>query len=247
MQGAAAVASASPALKAVLKPAPLADGTDLTAAQGSAVAALRAAKGLAAFTDVAKASSAVIAALARADAPLEDPALLARAALAAGDLATARTIRGKLTGDTIPGATPLDLALLDAALAAAEGKQDAQVLDGLIERGAQGGAKSPAQPAAILLAALGGAMGPEARAQFVTFDPGKPAASATRLTVLDDSAVAGRKGETALLALSVAAEAGAAGPTPVDRARLVRALLKAGLDADARTLALEGLLALQVK
>ena len=247
IQSPAAVASASPALKTVLKPAPLADGTDLTAAQGSAVAALRAAKGLPAFTDAAKASSASIAALARADAPLEDPVLLARAALAAGDLATAQTIRGKLTGDAIPGATTLDLALLDAALAAAEGKKDAQVLDGLIERGAQGGAKSPAQPAAILLAALGGAMGPEARAQFVAFDPGKSVASAVRLTVLDDAAAAGRKGETALLALSVAAEAGANGPGPIDRARLVRALLKVGLDADARSLALEGLLALQVK
>ena len=236
VQSAAAVASASPALKPVL-----------TAAQASDIAALRQAKGLAAFTDAARASIASIAAVARADAPLEDPVLLARAALAAGDLATAQTIRGKLTSDAIPNATTLDLALLDAALAAAEGKRDAQVLDGLIERGAQGGPKSPAQPAAIILAALGGAMGPEARAQFVTFDPGKPVASASRLTVLDDAAASGRKGETALLALSVAAEAGVNGPSPIDRARLVRALLKAGLDADARALALEGLLALQVK
>ena len=248
VQSAAAVASASPALKPVLKPAPgLADGVDLTAAQASDIAALRQAKGLAAFTDAARASIASIAAVARADAPLEDPVLLARAALAAGDLATAQTIRGKLTSDAIPNANGQDLALLDAALAAAEGKRDAQVLDGLIERGVQGGAKSPAQPAAIILAALGGAMGPEARAQFVTFDPGKPVASAPRLTVLDDAAASGRKGETALLALSVAAEAGVNGPGPIDRARLVRALLKAGLDADARALALEGLLALQVK
>lgn len=245
----AALASASPAIKAALKPAeatPLA-GADLTAEQASAVAALRAAKGLTAFTEAAKASAPSIATVARADAPLEDPVLLARAALAAGDLATAQTIRGKLTGDAIPGATGQDLILLDAALAAAEGKKDAQVLDGLIERGAQGGAKSPAQPAAIILAALGGAMGPEARAQFAAFDPGKPIAAAPRLTVLDASAAAGRKGEAALLALSVAAEAGPAGPAPVDRARLVRALLQAGLDADARAVAVEGLLALQVK
>ncbi|CAN5508393.1 hypothetical protein BH10PSE3_BH10PSE3_27460 [soil metagenome] len=247
IQSAAAVASASPALKPIVKATPDLAGGDLTAAQASAITALRAAKGLAAFTDAAKASNGAIAALARADAPLEDPVLLARAALAAGDLATAQTIRGKLTGDTIPGATTLDLALLDAALAAAEGKKDAQVLDGLIERGAQGGAKSPAQPAAIILAALGGAMSPDARAQFVSFDPGKSAASAVRLTVLDESAAAGRKGEAALLALSVAVEAGAAGPAPADRARLVRALLKAGLDADAKALALEGLLAPQVK
>uniref|UniRef100_B0T8F5 Antifreeze glycopeptide polyprotein n=1 Tax=Caulobacter sp. (strain K31) TaxID=366602 RepID=B0T8F5_CAUSK len=247
----AAAATASPALKPVLKPtgdvAVLAGGADLTAAQASDLAFLRQAKGLAAFTDAAQASLPSIAALARADAPLEDPVLLARAALAAGDLATARTIRGRLTGDTIPGATSTDMSLLDAALAAADGRKDSQILDGLIERGAQAGPKSPAQPAALILAALGGAMSPEARAQFASLDPGKSIASAARLTALDDAAAAHRQGEAALLALSVCAEAGTAGPGPVDRARLVRALLRAGLETDARALAVEGLLALQVK
>jgi hypothetical protein len=245
VSSAAAQATASPALKAVVKPADA--PSDLTAGQASALATLRAAKGLSAFTDAAKAGLPSIAALAGAGAPLEDPVLFARAALAAGDLATAQTIRGKLTGDTVPGATTLDLALLDATLAAAEGKKDSQILDGLIERGVQGGAKSPAQPAALILAAFGGAIGSEARASFAAFDPGKPAAPAGRLIVLDDAAAAGRQGETALLALSIAADAGPAGPGPVDRARLVRALLKAGLEADARAFAVEGLLALQVK
>ncbi|CAN7576374.1 hypothetical protein [Caulobacter sp. LjRoot300] len=244
----AVVAAASPALKAALRPADAAPPTDLTAAQASAVAALRGAKGLAAFTDAAKAAQPAIAALARADAPLEDPVLLARAALAAGDPATARAIRGKLTGDVLPaGATTTDLALLDATLAAAEGKKDGQILDGLVERGVQGGAKSPAQPAALILAALGGVVSPEARAPFATFDPGKSTAPAGRLIVLDEAAAAGRQGEAAMLALSIAADAGPAGPGPVDRARLVRALLKAGLEADARAFAVEGLLALQVK
>ncbi|EJL34785.1 hypothetical protein PMI01_01478 [Caulobacter sp. AP07] len=247
----AAAATASPALKPVLKPsgdvAALAGGADLTAAQAADIAFLRQAKGLPAFVDAAKASAASIAALARADAPLQDPVLLARAALAAGDLATAQAIRARLTGDTIPNAGPIDLALLDAALAAAEGRKDGQTLDRLIERGAQAGVKSPVQPAALILAALGGTMGPEARAQFATFDPGKSAASPARLVVMDDAAAAGRQGEAALLALSVAADAGASGPGPVDRARLVRALAKAGLEADARALAVEGLLALQVK
>jgi hypothetical protein len=251
----AAAATASPALKPVLKPsgdvAVLAGGGDLTAAQTSDIAFLRQAKGLPAFIDAAKASAASIAALAHADAPLEDPVLFARAALAAGDLTTAQTIRGKLTGDAIPGASPTDLALLDATLSAASGKPDGPTLDKLIERGAQvapkGEGKSPAQPAALILAALGGAMSPQARAQFAGFDPGKSTTSAARLAVLDDAATAHRQGETALLALSVAADAGAAGPGPVDRARLVRALAKAGLEADARALAVEGLLALQVK
>lgn len=247
----AAAATASPALKPVLKPsgdmAALASGGDLTAAQTADVASLRQAKGLPAFIDAAKASTALIAALARADAPLEDPVLFAKAALAAGDLATAQSIRGRLTQDQIPGATATDLSLLDAALSAAAGKPNAQILDGLVERGAQAGAKSAAQPAALILAALGGTMGPEARARFATFDPGKSAASAARLTVLDAAAAAHRQGETALLALSVSADAGASGPGPVDRARLVRALAQAGLDADARALAVEGLLGLQVK
>ncbi|WP_246263456.1 hypothetical protein [Caulobacter soli] len=244
---AAALATASPALKAVVKPADAAAPSDLTAAQAATLAALRATKGLAAFTDAAKAGLPAIAALAQAGAPLEDPVLFARAALAAGDLATAQAIRAKLTGDTIPGATTTDLALLDATLAAAEGRKDSQILDGLIERGVQGGAKSPAQPAALILASFGGAVGPEARASLAAFDPGKSAAPAGRLIVLDDAAAAGRQGEAALLALSVAADAGPSGPGPVDRAHLVRALLKAGLETDARAFAVEGLLALQVK
>jgi hypothetical protein len=245
LSSAAAQASAAPALKPVLKPVEV--PADLTAAQASTLAVLRSAKGISAFTGAAKASLPAIVALAGADAPLEDPVLLARAALAAGDLATAQAVRVKLTGDTVPGATTQDLALLDATLAAAEGKKDAQVLDGLVERGVQGGAKSPAQPAALILAAFGAPIDGEARAQFATFDPGKSAASAGRLAMLDDAAAAGRQGEAALLALSIAADAGSAGPGPVDRARLVRALLKAGLEADARAFAVEGLLALQVK
>ncbi|MBO9558710.1 MAG: hypothetical protein J7515_09005 [Caulobacter sp.] len=244
LSSAAAIASAAPALKPPPKPVEV--PADLTAAQTSTLAALRAARGLPAFTDAAQVALPAITALAKADAPLEDPVLLARAALAAGDLATAQAIRGKLTGDTVPGATTQDLALLDATLAAAEGKKDGQVLDGLIERGVQGGAKSPAQPAALILAAFGAPMDAEARARFATFD-GKSAAAVGRLTVLDDAAAAGRQGEAALLALSIAADAGPAGLGPVDRARLVRALLKAGLEADARAFAVEGLLALQVK
>ena len=243
----AAQASASPALKLALRPAEPAPPTDLTAGQASTLAALRGAKGLTAFSEAAKAGLPTIAALARADAPLEDPVLLARAALAAGDPATAQAIRGKLTGDAVPGATTIDLALLDATLAAAEGRKDIQILDGLIERGVQGGAKSPAQPAAMILAAFGAPMGPDARAAFAMFDPGKPVATAGRLIVLDDAAAAGRQGEAALLALSIAADAGPAGPGPGDRARLVRALLKAALETDARAFAVEGLLALQVK
>lgn len=241
----AAAATASPAVSRMITPPgppPPPAGLDLTAAETSDLAFLRQAKGLVAFIDAARASSASIAALARADAPLRDPVLFARAALVAGDLPTAQAIRSRLVQDQIPGATATDLALLDAMISAASGKPDGQVLARLIDRGAQGGAKSPAQAAALLLASLGGALGPDERAQFATFDVGRPAASAPRLALLD--AAADRKGEAALLALSIAAEAGVAGPSAVDRARIAQGLARAGLAADARAVVVEGLLAL---
>ena len=52
-------------------------------------------------------------------------------------------------------------------------------------------------------------------------------------------------GETALLALWTCAEASAAGPAIGDRVRIVRALHLAGLEAEARAFALEGLLTLK--
>jgi hypothetical protein len=239
-----AAATASPAIRRAVLSTPPAEGQDLSAAQTAHLAVLRQAKTLTAFVDAAQAAKGAIFGLTQANAPLEDPALFARAALAADDLLTAQLIRSRLVQDQIPGATAADLALLDAMISAASGKPDNATLDRLIERGAQGGSKSPAQPAALLLASLGGVMGPEERGQFAGFDAGKSTASAARLVLVDDAAAAGRKGETALLALSVAAEAGAAGPTPVDRARLARGLTRAGLTSDARAVVVEGLLAL---
>jgi hypothetical protein len=238
-----AMGAASPAIKRALAATP-ADSLDLSAAQTTNLAALRQAKTLTAFVDAAQTAKGAISSLAQANAPLEDPVLFARAALTADDLPAAQLIRSRLVQDQIPGATAADLALLDAMISAASGKADSVTLSQLIDRGAQGGAKSPAQPAALLLASLGGAMGPEERGQFASFDAGKSTASAARLTLLDDAAVAGRKGETALLALSIAADAGVAGPAAADRARIARGLARAGLAADARAVVVEGLLAL---
>jgi hypothetical protein len=247
---AAALATASPAVKPAITPPgppppPLA-GLDLTAQETSDLAFLRQARGLPAFIESARSSAPSIAILAKAQAPLRDPVLFARAALVAGDLPTAQLIRSRLTQDQIPGATITDLALLDAMISAGSGRPDSQTLDRLVERGAQNGPKSPAQPAALLLASLGGAMSPEARGQFANFDVGRAAGSTARLVLIDDAAAAGLKGETALLALSVATEAGAAGPSPADRARIARGLARVGLVADARAVVVEGLLALQL-
>jgi len=234
----AASATATPATRPLLAP----PAADLAAAQGSDWAFLKSAKPGADFAAAARAAAPLIAAMVAADAPLADPGLFLRAALSAGDVKTAQAIRGKMTGDAIPGVSAQDLALFDAALAAASGGSTDQALDRLVELGANGGAKSPAQPAAVVLQALGGTLSPEDRATFAGFEAGKSTASAARLALLDAAAAAGRKGEAAVLALSVAADAGAAGPAAADRARIVAALNRAGLAADARALAVEGLL-----
>lgn len=246
VQSAAAVATASPALKPVVTPppAPTTDiGHDLTAVEASDLAFLRQAKSAPAFVEAARASAASISALARAGGPLQDPVLLARAAVAAGDVESAQAIRSRLTQDSIPGATATDLAILDALIGAASGKVDNQVLSALIDRGAAA-AKSPAQAAAVLLASLGGTMDADTRTQFAAFDLGRPAASAARVQLLEDAGSAKRKGEAALLALSIALDAGANGPAPADRARIARALNRAGLPVDARAVVVEGLLSL---
>lgn len=170
-----------------------------------------------------------------------------REAIALGDLQGARASRADLVQDPATGLTANTLAMLDGLLTAATGDNAGPTLDRLVERGDVGGSKSAAQSAAIILAALGAPMDPEARAEFAKFDVGKAVAPPARLAALDRAAEAGLKGETALLALSIAQDAGAGGPAPADRARIVRALLKAGLDAAARDFAVEGLMALSFK
>jgi len=240
----AAAASASPALRPLVQTPPAAPGADLAAAETSDLAFLRQAKGLTAFVEAARAASPSIAALAQSDLPLQDPVLLARAALVAGDAASARALRAKVPAE---GGLALDLALLEAMLAAEAGQVDPALLAHLATLGAEGGAKSPAQPATLLLAALGGALEAETRSRLAGFETGRSTAAPARIVVLNAAAAAGRKGETALMALSVAAEAGAAGPSAADRATLARALLAAGLVTDARAVVIEGLLALQTK
>jgi hypothetical protein len=55
------------------------------------------------------------------------------------------------------------------------------------------------------------------------------------------------RGDVALLTLSAAEDAGAAGPEIADRALLVRALARSGLMADAQGFALEGLIGLEAR
>jgi hypothetical protein len=114
----------------------------------------------------------------------------------------------------------------------------------LIERGAQGGTKSPAQPAALLLASLGGAMGPEERGQFAGFDVGKSTASAARLASWSRTRPppVARARRPCWCCRSPPTPARPDPPPPT--APMAQGLTRAGLTADARAVVVEGLLAL---
>jgi hypothetical protein len=222
-------------------PAPvLASETDI-------LAMLRSPADYAGYLAAAKAAQPSIAGLVQAKAPLTAPIALATAAIAAGDLADADAIRASLVQDQIPGAGPGDLAILDATLAAAHGKPDAPTLDKLVELGQQGEglARQRMQIAAALDFALGTPMGPDARAAFAGFGLPPSKLTIARLLTLDQAADLGLKGETALVALWIAADGGAGGPGYADRVRIVRALQRAGLAAYAQAFAVEGLTQLQ--
>lgn len=105
-------------------------------------------------------------------------------------------------------------------------------------------ATSPADAAVLLMASVG---------EPLVSDSGRIAALAVpagkmpggRGLALDRAAAAGSKGETALLALWTAAEAGPGGLAAADRARLAYALWRVGLQDDAVYFVIEGLAALK--
>ncbi|MFT4935361.1 MAG: hypothetical protein ACI9LT_002058 [Pseudoalteromonas distincta] len=177
----------------------------------------------------------------------EGPVSAAMAVLAQGDLALAEGVRSALAQDDAPQPDALDLALLDALIAAASGRQDRPTLDRLVERGGVGEARHRrrAQEAALILAALGTPFSPQARGEFSAFSLPPAKAPAARAFAMDQAASAELSGETALLALWTSAEAGASGPAATDRARIIAALARAGLADHARAYAVEGLLALR--
>ncbi|MFC3068972.1 hypothetical protein [Phenylobacterium soli] len=106
-------------------------------------------------------------------------------------------------------------------------------------------ARARASAAALLSEPFAEPLGPSLRARMagLTLPEGK--APAGRNLALEAAAAERRTGETALLALWTCAQAGSSELAPADRARIVRALRRAGLEADARAFALEGLLGLK--
>lgn len=171
------------------------------------------------------------------------------------DLATAKpapAVAAALSGAEPPPAE-FDLSAIDAALgglggAITRGEPLSPVaVSAVIAAAAEAEAKSRSrlQSAALLVAALSPELSPADRSRLATFAVPEGKTSAARSFALAYAADRKLMGETALLTLWTAADAGAAGPALADRVRIVHALARAGLEADARAFAAEGLAALK--
>lgn len=214
--------------------------TDPDLRRRALVALLARAENAEAFTALARLAAPELAAVARQVPAGADPAVLAMAAAAAHEAEAARALFSRVVRSE-GGWDATRFALMEAVIAAADARQGGSTLDRLVERGAAGSAE--AQGAALLLSALGARMTPEARVQFAAFDVPRPRTTPARLTALSLAGQEGRAGEAALLALSIIRQQ-PDGITLADRAAIVSALRQAGLEADARAIALEGLLPL---
>ena len=106
-------------------------------------------------------------------------------------------------------------------------------------------ARARGQAAAALALALSGPLTSDTRAELAALTLPEGRAPVGRSLALEAAGEQKLMGEAALLALWTCAEAGASGPALGDRVRIVRALHLAGLETDARAIALEGLLALK--
>jgi hypothetical protein len=151
-------------------------------------------------------------------------------------------------------AAPPDTALQAAAMALSQGDQVGgetfgQLLSGLMDMAHSTDPKTAAHGRAatllVVMARLKPPLPADMWAGLAELDVPKGRAPLVRDLALDDAASRKAVGETAMLALWTLAEAGAAGPTLGDRVRIVRALHQAGLDADARAIAFEGLAGLK--
>jgi len=140
-------------------------------------------------------------------------------------------------------ASSLNPVVRDAALSLADNKLTPDIAERLAAEGVSG--QTVTEPALALYAAAGAPGAGRVRAAFAGFDIGPSRANQARMLELDAVSNGGAKGDAALLALWLMADAGEAGPTPADRARIVRALNHAGFGEDARRYALEGVLGLQ--
>lgn len=164
------------------------------------------------------------------------PEPAAAAAIAGGDpiapvwdLAALDDTYGGLPGAITSGAAlnPVGVSALVSAAAEADAKSRPRL-----------------QGAALLVAALSRDLSGADRANLAAFTIANGKAPVARDLALDYAADRKLAGETALIALWIATDGGPALPLG-DRVRIVRALAAAGLEADARAFAAEGLAALK--
>jgi hypothetical protein len=117
-----------------------------------------------------------------------------------------------------------------------------RLLDAAVKADATG--RPAAQAAALAVAAYAGVSGPDLRGRLAALAVPEGRVPVGRNLAMAQAAQGRLMGETAMLALWSCADAGAAGLSAGERVRIVEALKAAGLDADARNFALEGLLGL---
>jgi hypothetical protein len=165
------------------------------------------------------------------------PAPAVAAALSGGDPAAAVLD---------PAGAPADVAVLADAVARREPLRDAVVQAMLEAAGAtEPKARARGQAAAALALALSEPATAEIRGELAALTLPEGRAPVGRSLALEAAGEQKLMGEAALLSLWTCAEAGAAGLAVGDRVRIVHALHLAGLEADARAFALEGLLSLK--
>lgn len=223
--------------------------TDYSLKEAAVIALLKRAKDGPEFQALARLSEFQIAQILSAGPVLREPALFAMAAAAAGDRASAKRARAQAGVKGAPLPLSLDLALLDALIAAASDQDQGAAIEALdAQLGASDAAgRTRAAAAMALLGALGAPAGPQARLDIAGSEIGPDLVPPGRLQALQLAASQRRVGDVALYVLQTCADAGAAGPSAATRASLVRALNDAGLKADAQAFAIEGLLPLQAR
>ena len=252
----AALAPVPTALPASDAPGPIGEATlvalvgatnDLTLKESAIIVLLHRAKDGPEFQALARLVDPAIGQLMAAKAVLRQPFMFAMAAAAAGDLASAQGARAEVGQGTSP-TLPADLAVLDALIAAGSDPVDPGAIRAL-ETAAKDADVAAKARVAGALSLLGGfaPLGPQARFLVADADLGMAKSPPNRQLALEQAAEQGRIGDAALYVLGTAVEAGPHGPSAGERALMVRALRQAHLDADARAMAIEGLVALQVR
>ncbi len=220
---------------------------DLTLKESVIIALLKRSRDGAEFQALARLVAPAMSQLLAAKPVLRQPFMFAIAAAAVGDVASARAAQAEvdLRG---AGPQPADIAVLDALIAAASSPADPSAVQALgpLASPRDGPVRARAASALALLGALV-PLGPQARFDVADADIGAAQVPPGRRLAMEQSAEQGRIGDTALYVLGSCVEAGARGPSPGERALMVRALRQAHLDADARAFAIEGLVALQAR